>query len=165
MLIPEAAQLVIQASAMAAKGEVYVLDMGEPVKILRLAKTMIELAGMSVRNAANPEGDIEIEFSGLRQGEKLFEELNIGCDISQTAHPRIMRSNETYLAWDELGYELEVLDRELRKNNGTQLAIQKQLDIAMRDTAVAHEFVNSPAEMQETGTSNATTRIARREFR
>ena len=64
---------------------------------------MIELAGMSLRNVDNPDGDISIEFTGLQQGEKLFEELNIGRDISQTAHPRIMRSNEAYLRWDELG--------------------------------------------------------------
>jgi FlaA1/EpsC-like NDP-sugar epimerase len=142
MLIPEAAQLVIQASAMAEKSEVYVLDMGEPIKILRLATTMIELAGMTLRNADNPDGEIEIKFTGLRAEEKLFEELNIGRDISKTAHPRIMRSNETYLVWDELGYELEILDRELKRNSGTQRAVQKLLEIAMRDAVVTHELVS-----------------------
>ncbi|MGB9143996.1 MAG: nucleoside-diphosphate sugar epimerase/dehydratase [Aestuariivirga sp.] len=116
MLIPEAAQLVIQASAMAAKGEVFVLDMGEPIKIVRLAKTMIELAGMTLRNASNPDGDIEIAFSGLRQGEKLFEELNIGQDISPTAHPRIMRSKEIFLGWNALQNELKMLDGKLQRN-------------------------------------------------
>ena len=142
MLIPEAAQLVIQASAMAKKSEVYVLDMGEPIKILRLAKTMIELAGMSLRNADNPDGDISIEFTGLQQGEKLFEELNIGRDISQTAHPRIMRSSETYLTWDELGYELGILDRELKRNDVSQGAIKKLMEIAMRDAVTAREFAS-----------------------
>jgi FlaA1/EpsC-like NDP-sugar epimerase len=140
MLIPEAAQLVIQASAMAEKSEVYVLDMGEPIKILRLAKTMIELAGKSLRNADNPDGDISIEFTGLQQGEKLFEELNIGRDISQTAHPRIMRSSEAYLTWDELGYELGILDRELRRNDSSRRAILKLMEIAMRDAVIACEL-------------------------
>ena len=142
MLIPEAAQLVIQASAMAEKSEVYVLDMGEPIKILRLAKTMIELAGMSLRNADNPDGDISIEFTGLQQGEKLFEELNIGRDISPTAHPRIMRSNETYLVWDELGYELEILGRELKGNAGAERAVQKLKEIAMRDAVVTRKLAS-----------------------
>lgn len=140
MLIPEAAQLVIQASAMAEKSEVYVLDMGEPIKILRLAKTMIELAGMTLRNGDNPDGDISIEFTGLQRGEKLFEELNIGRDISQTAHPRIMRSNEAYLPWDELGYELGILDRELKRNGSPLGAIKKLMEIAMRDAVPVREF-------------------------
>ena len=132
MLIPEAAQLVIQASAMAEKSEVYVLDMGEPIKILRLAKTMIELAGMTLRNAENPAGDIAIEFMGLQQGEKLFEELNIGRDISQTAHPRIMRSNEIFLGWNELKNELKILDEKLQKCVCPQEAKAMLMNIAMR---------------------------------
>lgn len=94
MLIPEAAQLVIQAGAMAEGGEVFVLDMGEPVKIVDLARSMIELAGLSERGAGNPDGDIEIRFIGLRDGEKLYEELQIGNDTAETGHPRIMRSRE-----------------------------------------------------------------------
>ena len=132
MLIPEAAQLVIQASAMAKKSEVYVLDMGEPVKILRLAKTMIELAGLTLRSAENPEGDIAIEFMGLQQGEKLFEELNIGHDILQTAHPRIMRSNEVFLGWNELKNELKTLDKKLQKCAGPRDATAMLMNIAMR---------------------------------
>jgi FlaA1/EpsC-like NDP-sugar epimerase len=97
MLIPEAAQLVIQAGAMAEGGEVYVLDMGEPIKILDLAETMVELAGLSVKSSSNPDGDIEIVFSGLKPGEKLFEELQIGNDITSTAHPRVMKSREFML--------------------------------------------------------------------
>ena len=132
MLIPEAAQLVIQASAMAEKSEVYVLDMGEPIKILRLATTMIELAGMTLRNADNPDGEIEIKFTGLRAEEKLFEELNIGRDISKTTHPRIMRSNEIYLGWNELKNELKVLDQKLQKNACPHEAKAVLMNMAMR---------------------------------
>ena len=97
MTIPEAAQLVIQAGAMGSDGDVFVLDMGEPVKITDLAERMIHLSGLSVKNDQNPDGDIEIVFSGLRPGEKLYEELLIGDDVSQTAHSRIMRANEKQL--------------------------------------------------------------------
>jgi FlaA1/EpsC-like NDP-sugar epimerase len=102
MLIPEAAQLVIQAGAMAEKGEVFVLDMGESVKIHDLAETMIELAGLSVKTPKRPDGDIEIKIAGLRDGEKLYEELHIGRDVSVTSHQRIMRSNEFFLPWEKL---------------------------------------------------------------
>jgi FlaA1/EpsC-like NDP-sugar epimerase len=118
MTIPEAAQLVIQAGGMAKGGDVFVLDMGEPVKILDLARRMIALTGCSVRDEANPEGDIEIEYTGLRPAEKLFEELLIGTDVSGTRHSRIMRAKEDYLDFDSLNSlvgELEaasqVLDR------------------------------------------------------
>ncbi len=110
MLIPEAAQLVIQSGALAEKGEVFVLDMGESVKIVNLAETMIELAGMTVKSKAKPDGDIEIKFVGLRDGEKLFEELQIGRDISTTSHERIMRSNEFFLPWPKLKTALDVLE-------------------------------------------------------
>jgi len=106
MLIPEAAQLVIQAAAMAEGGEVFVLDMGEPIKITQLAKTMVEIAGRSLRTPQNPEGDIQIRFTGLRDGEKLYEELQIGHDISATGHPRIMKSREQFLKWGELQRKL-----------------------------------------------------------
>ncbi len=102
MLIPEAAQLVIQASALGTGGEVYVLDMGEPIKIVSLAQTMIEIAGLKQRTTDNPEGDIEIKFSGLVEGEKLYEELQIGRDVSNTAHPRIMKCREFMLDKGEL---------------------------------------------------------------
>jgi FlaA1/EpsC-like NDP-sugar epimerase len=97
MSIPEAAALVIQAGAMAVGGEVFVLDMGEPVKIDDLARSMIRLAGLEVRDEAHPDGDIAIEYTGLRDGEKLYEELLLGANISPTEHPRIMRSREPYL--------------------------------------------------------------------
>jgi FlaA1/EpsC-like NDP-sugar epimerase len=127
MLIPEAAQLVIQAAAMATKGEVFVLDMGEPVKVMQLAETMIELAGMTVKSDANPEGDIEIAISGLKEGEKLHEELQIGRDVSLTTHSRIMRSNEFHLTLGELEPELETLSSSMAVHDG-----QTSMDIVFR---------------------------------
>ncbi len=94
MLIPEAAQLVIQAGAMAQGGEVFVLDMGEPVRIADLARSMISLSGLTERTAHNPHGDIAIEYVGLRPGEKLFEELLIGSKVTPSGHPRIMSATE-----------------------------------------------------------------------
>lgn len=100
MTIPEAAQLVIQAGAMGEGGDVFVLDMGEPVRIAVLAEKMIHLSGLSVRSEKNPSGDIAIEFTGLRPGEKLYEELLIGDNVSPTEHPMIMRANEEHLPWE-----------------------------------------------------------------
>lgn len=100
MTIPEAAQLVIQAGAMGQGGDVFVLDMGQPVKIAELAEKMIHLSGLSVRSEKNLHGDIAIEFSGLRPGEKLYEELLIGDNVSPTEHPMIMRANEEHLPWE-----------------------------------------------------------------
>ncbi len=97
MTIQESAELVIQAGSMAEGGDVFVLDMGQPVKILELARRMILLTGMTVREDSNPEGDIEIAFTGLRPGEKLYEELLVGSDVLGTEHPRIMRAVETYI--------------------------------------------------------------------
>lgn len=102
MTIPEAAQLVIQAGGMAKGGEVFVLDMGEPVKIVDLARTLIHLMGLSVRDAENPQGDIEVIYTGLRPGEKLYEELLIGEDCVGTEHGMIMQAHEECLSWDEL---------------------------------------------------------------
>lgn len=102
MTIPEAAQLVIQAGSMGQGGDVFVLDMGEPVKIVELAKKMIHLSGLSIRSEQNIHGDISIEFTGLRPGEKLYEELLIGDNVSPTQHPMIMTASEDYLAWDVL---------------------------------------------------------------
>ncbi|HCL53581.1 MAG TPA: hypothetical protein DIC37_10635, partial [Pseudomonas sp.] len=109
MTIPEAAQLVVQAGAMGQGGDVFVLDMGEPVRIVELAEKMIHLSGLSVRSSSNPQGDIAIEFTGLRPGEKLYEELLIGDDVSPTAHPMIMAANEDYLAWERLREGLTLL--------------------------------------------------------
>jgi len=102
MTIPEAAQLVIQAGSMGQGGDVFVLDMGQPVKIAELAEKMIHLTGLSVISEENPGGDIAIEFTGLRPGEKLYEELLIGDSVSATGHPMIMRANEEHLAWEPL---------------------------------------------------------------
>lgn len=109
MTIPEAAQLVIQAGAMAEGGEVYVLDMGESVKIIDLARTMIRLSGLTVRDEKNPDGDIAIEEIGLRPGEKLYEELLIGDNPEPTSHSRIMRASERFVPLDELGPILDDL--------------------------------------------------------
>jgi FlaA1/EpsC-like NDP-sugar epimerase len=102
MTIPEAAQLVIQAGSMGQGGDVFVLDMGEPVKITELAEKMIHLSGLSVRSEKKPLGDIAIEFTGLRPGEKLYEELLIGDNVDATQHPMIMSANEDYLSWNIL---------------------------------------------------------------
>lgn len=109
MTIPEAAQLVIQAGSMGLGGDVFVLDMGEPVKIVELAEKMIHLSGLSVRSDKNPHGDIAIEFSGLRPGEKLYEELLIGDNVVATQHPMIMSANEDHLPWETLKIKLSEL--------------------------------------------------------
>lgn len=109
MTIPEAAQLVIQAGSLGQGGDVFVLDMGEPVKIADLAEKMIRLSGLSVRDERNPHGDIAIEFTGLRPGEKLYEELLIGEDVKTTEHPMIMRAEEDMLPWEELKECLQAL--------------------------------------------------------
>jgi FlaA1/EpsC-like NDP-sugar epimerase len=102
MTIPEAAQLVIQAGSMARGGDVFVLDMGKPVKISDLARRMVHLMGLSIRDATNPEGDIEIAYTGLRPAEKLYEELLIGNNVSGTDHPMIMRAMEHSLPWAQV---------------------------------------------------------------
>ncbi|PHM38542.1 polysaccharide biosynthesis protein [Xenorhabdus innexi] len=109
MTIPEAAQLVIQAGAMGKNGDVFVLDMGESVKIYDLAVKMINLSGLTIKNEKNPNGDIEIKVTGLRPGEKLYEELLVGKNVSGTNHPRIMTANETYLEWEKLHKVIERL--------------------------------------------------------
>ena len=109
MTITEAAQLVIQAASMARGGEVFVLDMGEPVKIIELARRMIELSGLTVREQGSQLGDIEIQVTGLRPGEKLFEELLIGGNPEKTSHERVMKANEQFIEWDFLESELETL--------------------------------------------------------
>ena len=111
MTIPEAAQLVIQAGGMAHGGEVFVLDMGEPVKIRELARRMIRLMGLSARDEDNPNGDIEIQYTGLRPAEKLYEELLIGENVSGTEHPRIMQAREDFLPSSELNPLLAALQQ------------------------------------------------------
>jgi FlaA1/EpsC-like NDP-sugar epimerase len=106
MTISEAAQLVIQAGAMGQGGDVFVLDMGEPVKIIDLARRMVELSGLTVRDEADPSGDIELAVTGLRPGEKLYEELLIGDNPLPTSHGRIMKAHEDFLPWGELHAKL-----------------------------------------------------------
>ena len=117
MTIQEAAQLVIQAGAMSKGGDVFLLDMGEPVKIIDLARRMVELSGLAIKDEANPDGDIEILITGLRPGEKLYEELLIGDCAEPTEHPRIMKGFEDFLPWEELMERLEALQNSLNTND------------------------------------------------
>jgi len=117
MTIPEAAQLVVQAGAMGQGGDVFVLDMGQPVRIYDLAVRMIELSGRTVRSEANPAGDIEIRITGLRPGEKLYEELLIGNDPQPTAHSRIMKAHEHCLPWAQLQARLGAMELALAAND------------------------------------------------
>ncbi len=117
MTIPEAAQLVIQAGAMAHGGDVFVLDMGESVKIADLARRMVELSGMTVKDDQNPEGEIAIEVTGLRPGEKLYEELLIGDNPERTSHERIMKAHEDYLPWSVLSARLNELKKSMQQND------------------------------------------------
>ena len=125
MSIPEAVQLVIQAGAMAKGGDVFVLDMGESVKISELAEKMIKLSGLSIKDDMNPDGDIEVEYSGLRPGEKLYEELLIGENVSGTKHKRIMRANEIYMTWNVLQEHLNKLEAAMKQSDVN--AIKSQL--------------------------------------
>lgn len=117
MTIPEAAQLVIQAGAMAKGGDVFVLDMGKPVKIFDLAHRMVELSGLTVRDENDPQGDIEIAVTGLRPGEKLYEELLIGDNPEPTSHPRIMKAHEDFLPWAVFEEKLNALQMALDVND------------------------------------------------
>lgn len=128
MLIPEAAQLVIQAGAMAEGGDVFVLDMGAPVRIIDLARKMVHLSGFSEKTPEFPHGDIEIKVVGLRPGEKLFEELLIGEDVTRSEHPKIMRARERMIPWLELLPQLDLLCEACRAfDNEAVVRIIKQL--------------------------------------
>jgi len=128
MTISEAAQLVIQAGAMANGGEVFVLDMGEPVRIYDLARSMVELSGHTLKTTDNPCGEIDIEITGLRPGEKLYEELLIGDNSEETEHPRIMKANEAFLEWEELSRILEKLRYTVEQEN-VEIAIETLKEI------------------------------------
>jgi FlaA1/EpsC-like NDP-sugar epimerase len=117
MTIPEAAQLVIQASGLASGGDVFVLDMGQPIKIIDLAERMIQLSGLSVRDLDQPDGDIEIQITGLRDGEKLYEELLIGNNPESTKHPKILRARESFVQWNELQNDIDLLNESLSSND------------------------------------------------
>lgn len=127
MTIPEAAQLVIQAGAMGKGGDVFVLDMGDPVRIADLAVRMVHLSGQEVKTAATPNGTIEINYVGLRPGEKLYEELLIGSDVSETAHPLIQRAKEAEFEWPVLKQMLQQLEEACDRfdHNAIRLHLQK----------------------------------------
>jgi FlaA1/EpsC-like NDP-sugar epimerase len=117
MTIPEAAQLVIQAGAMGHGGDVFVLDMGQPVKIIDLARRIVELSGLTVQDDMHPDGDIKITVTGLRPGEKLFEELLIGDNPQPTQHPRIMKANEDFMPWHTLQLQLDEINTAVQTND------------------------------------------------
>ncbi|GAB2182003.1 nucleoside-diphosphate sugar epimerase/dehydratase [Denitratisoma sp. agr-D3] len=126
MTIPEASQLVVQAGAMAKGGDVFVLDMGQSVKIMDLARRMIELSGLTVKDEQNPDGEIEIEITGLRPGEKLYEELLIGDNPKPTTHSRIMKAHEDFIPWSELEPKLKALELALNLNDVAVIRLMMQ---------------------------------------
>jgi FlaA1/EpsC-like NDP-sugar epimerase len=130
MTIPEAAQLVIQAGAMAKGGDVFVLDMGQPVKIMDLARRMVELSGLPVKDEQHSEGDIEIAVTGLRPGEKLYEELPIGDNPKPTIHPRIMKAHEEFIPWAEFDAKLNALEIALNVNDVAVIRLMMQQLVA-----------------------------------
>ncbi len=130
MSIPEAVELVLQSGAMAKGGDAFVLDMGEPIKIIDLAYKMIHLSGLTPIDNENPDGDIRIEYTGLRPGEKLYEELLIGSDVVQSEHPRIMQAKEGKLSYKEVFYCVEIikLAREKQDENVVKELLLKYID-------------------------------------
>ena len=151
MTIPEAAQLVIQAGAMAKGGDVFVLDMGEPVKIMDLACRMVELSGLTVKSEQNPEGDIEIEVTGLRPGEKLFEELLIGENPEPTSHARIMKAHEEFIPWADFEAKLRTLEVALNVNDVGVIRLMLQQLIAgyiPSDDIVDWVYLEQEAEIE-----------------
>ena len=130
MTIPEAAQLVLQAGAMGQGGDVFLLDMGQPVRIMDLARRMVKLSGLRVRDADHPGGDIEITITGLRPGEKLYEELLIGDNPEPTNHPRIMKAHEDHLDWTALEPHLTALQRAAQ--DGDVVAIKAVLQTCVQ---------------------------------
>ena len=140
MTISEAAELVIQAGAMASGGDVFVLDMGEPVKIITLATRMIELSGLTVKNNSNPNGDIAIKMIGLRPGEKLYEELLISNNPEATKHPKIFKSLDPYIEWSKLKPKVDSLEKLLIKND--HKAIRNLLKEIVNDFHPKNEIVD-----------------------
>jgi len=154
MTIPEAAQLVIQAGAMAKGGDVFVLDMGQPVKIMDLAGRMVELSGLTVKDEQNPEGDIEIAVTGLRPGEKLYEELLIGDNPKPTMHPRIMKAHEEFIPWAKFEAKLNALEMALNVNDvGVIRLMMQQLVVGYSpsDDIVDWVYLEQEAEAQAFG--------------
>ena len=154
MTIPEASQLVIQAGAMAKGGDVFVLDMGQAVKIMDLARRMIELSGLTVKDEQNPDGDIEIEITGLRPGEKLYEELLIGDNPKPTSHSRIMKAHEEFVPWADLEAKLKALEMGLNVNDvGVIRLMMQQLvtGYTPSDEIVDWVYLEQEAEAQALG--------------
>lgn len=152
MTIPEAAQLVIQAGAMASGGDVFVLDMGEPVRIKDLAVRMIELSGLTVRTDQNPEGDIEISISGLRPGEKLYEELLIGDCPEATSHQRIMKAHDDFIEWPILKEKLKVLQDAIDVNDvGAVRAILGEMVSGYKPIGQIVDWVYVERQLKENG--------------
>ena len=120
MTIKEASQLVIQSSAMAQGGEVFLLDMGKPICIKDLVIKLIKLSGLQLKNDSNPNGDIEIKITGLRPGEKLYEELLIDAETENTDHPLIFRAKENFILMDEIIPKLEKLKKNINKRDKDQ---------------------------------------------
>ena len=154
MTIPESAQLVIQAGAMAKGGDVFVLDMGQSVKIMELARRMVELSGLTVKDEKNLDGDVEIEITGLRPGEKLYEELLIGDNPKPTSHPRIMKADEEFVPWMELEGKLKVLEMALNVNDVSLVRLMLQrlvIGYIPNDEIVDWVYLEQDAEAQELG--------------
>ena len=149
MTIPEAAQLVLQAGAMARGGDVFVLDMGQPVRIIDLARRMVQLAGLSILDEQNPFGDISIKVTGLRPGEKLYEELLIGNDAQPTLHPKIMKAHEEFIRWGQLSTALTRLQHAARSSD----------DVAIKQSLVTLVTGYTPVN-QKTLSFGAMTEIA-----
>ena len=149
MTIPEAAQLVIQAGAMGQGGDVFVLDMGQSVKIIDLARRMVELSGLTVRDELNPTGDIELRVTGLRPGEKLYEELLIGDNPKPTQHPRIMKAHEQYLSWPQLEGKLNALSMAMSVNDvPVILALLKDLVSGYKPSGEVVDWVHMALERE-----------------
>lgn len=144
MTIPEAAQLVLQAGSMAHGGEVFVLDMGQPMLIADLARLMIELSGLTVRDEANPAGDIEIREIGMRPGEKLYEELLIGNAPKATKHPRIMQASEHFMPWSALEVELKALA--LAVDRGDQAELIAMLEYLVPEYVPDRQSIVAPGQ-------------------
>jgi FlaA1/EpsC-like NDP-sugar epimerase len=154
MTIPEASQLVIQAGAMAKGGDVFVLDMGQSVKIMDLARRMVELSGLTVKDEQNPDGDIEIEITGLRPGEKLYEELLIGDNPKPTSHSRIMKAHEKFIPWAELEGQLRSLEMALNVNDVGVIRLMMEKLVTgytPSDEIVDWVYLEQEAEAQASG--------------
>lgn len=157
MTIPEAAQLVIQAGAMAKGGDVFVLDMGQPVRIMDLARRMVELSGLTMKDEQHPDGDIEIAVTGLRPGEKLYEELLIGDNPKPTVHPRIMKAHEEFIPWAEFEAKLTALEMALNVNDvGVIRLMMQQLVTGYipSDDIVDWVYLEQEAEAQALGVAS-----------